>query len=167
MVNGKLRATSSWIEEAKREKEIEEDLLACRLIVLKIVRYMKDNHLSQKELAKKLNVSPQYINKFLHGQDMDMKVSTVFRYGRILGIKLLDLPVQDYNEEMRSSFGFATMKRTSAQTACFDYVDNLYLTPCFMPHYSEGDHSIGHFGFMINNDGRHEGNKVHTKRGVC
>lgn len=138
MANGRLRAASSWIEEAKREREIEEDLLACRLIVLKIVRYMKENHLSQKELAKKLNVSPQYINKFLHGQDLDMKVSTVFRYGRILGIKLLEVPVQNHNEETWSSYGYASMKKTSVQPACFDYSASLYLTPGFRPNIRKG-----------------------------
>ena len=138
MANGRLRAASSWIEEAKREREIEEDLLACRHIVLKIVRYMKENHLSHKELAKKLNVSPQYINKFLHGQDLDMKVSTVFRYGRILGIKLLELPIQNHNEETWSYYGYAWMKKTSVQPACFDYSNSLYLTPGFRPNIRKG-----------------------------
>ena len=70
----------------------EEELLACRKIILKIVRYMKDNKMNQKDLADKLNVSPQYINKLLHGQDIDLKITTVLRYGRILGIKLILLP---------------------------------------------------------------------------
>ena len=70
----------------------EEELLACRKIILKIVRYMKDNKMNQKDLAEKLNVSPQYINKLLHGQDIDLKITTVLRYGRILGIKLILLP---------------------------------------------------------------------------
>ena len=70
----------------------EEELLACRRIILKIVRYMKDNKMNQKDLAEKLNVSPQYINKLLHGQNVDLKITTALRYGRILGIKLIQLP---------------------------------------------------------------------------
>lgn len=133
MLQKRMRTVPFWIEEAKRAREIEEDLLACRLIVLKIVRYMKDNHLSQKELAERLNVSPQYINKFLHGQDLDMKVSTVFRYGRILGIKLLELPRQNQTEETWSSYGSATMKTASAQPAFFDYMDNVIVSPFSVP----------------------------------
>lgn len=124
MAERKLRAVSSWIGNAKREREIEEDLFACRLIVLKIVRYMKDNHLSQKELAEKLNVSPQYINKFLHGLDLDMKVSTVFRYGRILGIKLLEGPYDDQQESVWSSFGSVRVIMDSVQPSCIDYLGN-------------------------------------------
>lgn len=131
MAQGKLRAVSKWIEEAKHEREIEEDLLACRLIVLKIVRYMKDHHLSQKELAEKLNVSPQYINKFLHGQDMDMKVSTVLRYGRILGIKLIDVPGQNEGEEIIRSYVSAQIRMDTVQPDCFDYLDNPYVVPRF------------------------------------
>ena len=129
MAQKRLRAVSSWIEEAKHEREIEEDLLACRLIVLKIVRYMKDHHLSQKELAEKLNVSPQYINKFLHGQDLDMKVSTVLRYGRILGIKLIDVPDQNEGKELIRSYLFAQIRINTAQPDCFDYLDNPYVVP--------------------------------------
>lgn len=133
MANGRLRAVSSWIEEAKREREIEEDLLACRLIVLKIVRYMKENHLSQKELAKKLNVSPQYINKFLHGQDLDMKVSTVFRYGRILGINLLEVPENKCKEEQLYTYGSARLELGFTQPFLFDYDDTPSQGSFFLP----------------------------------
>ena len=47
--------------------------------------------MTQKELASKLGVSPQYINKFLHGQE-DIKVSTAIRYGKILNLKLIEIP---------------------------------------------------------------------------
>ena len=126
MAQGKLRAVSSWIEDAKRDGEVEEDLLACRLIVLKIVRYMKDHHLSQKELAERLNVSPQYINKFLHGQDLDMKITTALRYGRILGIKLWDIPCQYNQEERYSSFGSIPVIGTPVQPITIDYADGFY-----------------------------------------
>ena len=138
MSKKRLREVPSWIADAKREIEIEEDLLACRLIVLKIVRYMKENHLSQKELAEKLNVSPQYINKFLHGRDLDMKVSTAFRYGRILGIKLLELPRNNQTEETLSSYGSATVKTASAQPAFFDYMNEPSVFPFVMPIIRKG-----------------------------
>ncbi|MDE6768330.1 MAG: helix-turn-helix domain-containing protein, partial [Muribaculaceae bacterium] len=58
----------------------------------------EDNHMSQKELADKLDVSPQYINKFLHGQECDIKVSTAIRYGKLLNLKLIDIPDSDVQE---------------------------------------------------------------------
>ena len=53
---------------------------------------MKDNNMNQKDLAEKLNVTPQYINKLLHGQNLDLKITTALRYGRILGIRLILIP---------------------------------------------------------------------------
>ena len=91
-MRARVKPTKTWVSKSNVEIENGEELLACRRIILKIVRYMKDNKMSQKDLADKLNVSPQYINKLLHGQDLDLKVTTVMRYGRILGLKLIVLP---------------------------------------------------------------------------
>lgn len=92
IMRARVKLEKAWISKSKFEIENEEELLACRRIILKIVRYMKDNNMTQRDLAKKLGVSPQYINKLLHGQDLDLKITTVLRYGRILGIKLIVLP---------------------------------------------------------------------------
>ena len=121
----KMRKVSSWIEETKIENEQAEELLECRLIVLKIVRFMKDNRLSQRDLAEKLNVSPQYINKFLHGQCLDMKVSTILRYGKILGIKLLEVPsdkcrTASYNISVKLGDSLTT-KNVFASSQSFKY----------------------------------------------
>ena len=91
-MRARVKPTKTWVSKSNVEIENGEELLACRRIILKIVRYMKDNKMSQKDLADKLNVSPQYINKLIHGQDLDLKVTTVMRYGRILGLKLIVLP---------------------------------------------------------------------------
>lgn len=91
-MRARVKPTKTWVSKSNVEIENGEELLACRRIILKIVRYMKDNKMSQKDLADKLNVSPQYINKLLHGQDLDLKITTVMRYGRILGLKLIVLP---------------------------------------------------------------------------
>ena len=98
MAHTRNREQASWISRAKAEIEQEDGILECRRIVLRIVRYMKDNHLTQKELACRLNVTPQYVNKLLHGQDLDLKVTTVIRYGKLLGIKLLEIPDESRNK---------------------------------------------------------------------
>lgn len=92
MARERIKKQIPWMSLTDEDFEKEEDLQVCRLIVLRIVRFMKDNNLTQKDLAEKLNVTPQYINKFLHGHDLDLKISTVVRYQRLLGIKLLEIP---------------------------------------------------------------------------
>ncbi len=83
---------STWMSDAAESIACEEEILAGKMIVLKIIQYMEDNNMTQKQLAEKLNVSPQYINKFLHGLDCDIKISTAIRYGRILNLKLIEIP---------------------------------------------------------------------------
>lgn len=88
----RLRKVSTWMPDSKKSIAEADEILAGKRIVLKVLRHMEQANMTQKELAEKLGVSPQYINKFLHGQDCDIKVSTAIRYGRILGVKLIDIP---------------------------------------------------------------------------
>ena len=120
-MRARVKPTETWASKAKAEFEVEEELLACRRIILKIVRYMKDKKMSQKDLADKLNVSPQYINKLLHGQDLDLKVTTVMRYGRILGLKLIVLPEDEPTEVKVAISISATASYTGADVNKFKY----------------------------------------------
>lgn len=140
MAQRKLRAVSPWLAESRSEKDFGEDLLECRIIVLKIIRFMKENHLTQKELAEKLNVSPQYINKFLHGRDLDMKVSTILRYGRILGIKLLEIPKDDQREEY-AIYGSIRLKAEHVQTSQFSYLSTVRVPSVLKANVRKDSHS--------------------------
>lgn len=92
-----FRKVSSWMADAAASIENEDEIIAVKKIVLKILRYMEANNLSQKDLAEKLGVSPQYMSKFLHGQE-DIKVSTALRYGKILGLNLIEIPEETRQE---------------------------------------------------------------------
>lgn len=51
-MRARVKPTKTWISRSKIEIENEEELLACRRIILRIIRYMKDNKMNQKDLAK-------------------------------------------------------------------------------------------------------------------
>lgn len=89
---GKIRQSSNWIAQTQYELEHEEEILARTAIILQLLTYMKEHQLKQKDLASLLGVSAQYVNKLLHGQDFDLKISTALRYSRILGIPLIIVP---------------------------------------------------------------------------
>ncbi len=78
----RIKPTDSWISRSKHEIENEDNILLCRTIILEIVNFIKENNLSNTEIAEKLNVSPQYVNKLLHGQILD--IDTVSKYKQIL-----------------------------------------------------------------------------------
>lgn len=99
-----VRDVSDWIENDQEKLERIEELQTGARIVVKLKRYMRTNGFSQKQLADKLKVSPQYINKLLHGEAADMKISTAVRYGKMLGINLIDIPKDQKQEEMQVIF---------------------------------------------------------------
>ena len=127
-MRARVKPTKTWISKSKFEIENEEELLACRRIILKIVRYMKDNNMSQKDLAEKLNISPQYINKLIHGQDLILKITTALRYGRILGVKLVEIPKDERTEsQVTINYFQMTTRINSSRNDCFIYTKSNFL----------------------------------------
>lgn len=90
----------SWMEEDSRDMMRQDEIRATTQIILHLIDYMERNRLSQTELAKKLNVTPQYIHKLLHGQESSFRVETAIEYGKKLGISLIEIPSIEpsYNE---------------------------------------------------------------------
>ena len=86
------RNNSSWVEQNDYDLENYEEIRANTYIVLRIIQYMKENGLKQNELAEILNVTPQYVNKLLHGQVRNIGVGTLLKYGNKLGIRLIEIP---------------------------------------------------------------------------
>lgn len=72
--------------------KVNSEANACKSIVYRLIQYMYDHKMSQRDLARKLDVIPQYINKLLRGEDLDLKITTALRYGRILGLQLVFVP---------------------------------------------------------------------------
>lgn len=79
----KAEESSHFVENAVWRKENEEWLQWSRHIALKIIDYMQENGLSRADLAKKLDVSPQYVSKILSG-----KVNFSFKTISELNLKL-------------------------------------------------------------------------------
>ena len=82
----------SWMKEDEVAKGRKEESRATTKIILHLIDYMERHQMSQTDLARKLEVSPQYINKLLHGQDKSFRIETAIEYGEKLGIKLVDIP---------------------------------------------------------------------------
>lgn len=81
----------SWISKSKKEIKYEDEFIACRKIILKIVQYMRDNNISSEDLSKKLGISIKSVNKLIHGQDLNFKVFDIMKYSKILGIELIKI----------------------------------------------------------------------------
>ncbi len=82
----------SWMKEDEVAKGRKEEIRATTKIILHLIDYMERHQMSQTDLARELGVTPQYINKLLHGQDKSFRIETAIEYGRKLGIELVSIP---------------------------------------------------------------------------
>jgi len=97
-LNDKIKALTSnipskWEEEAIFREENKAWLQRSAAIALKVLRELRAQSITQKDLANRLNVSAQQVNKWLKGQE-NLSLSTISRIEEALQIVLIDIPNQ-------------------------------------------------------------------------
>jgi len=96
-IRNKLKSLSSnrpsgWEEKAEWRQANRAWLGKSAEIALKILRELRAKSVTQKELADKINVSAQYVNKLLKGQE-NLSLETICKLEVALGITLITIPV--------------------------------------------------------------------------
>jgi len=121
------KESSKWIENARWREENSDWLEKSAKIALKILRELRAKKMTQKELADHLEVSPQFINKIVKGQQ-NLTLETVSKIEHILGIELIS--ILDISESIQmlieSTQAFQFFKtdpdsEVTSQTARCDY----------------------------------------------
>lgn len=127
---------STWKEEATRREENEEWLSQSFDIAVRVLDTLRAKKMTQKDLAEKMNVSPQFINKIVKGQE-NLSLETINKLSRALGIKLIEVighetsSVVEYDFEQayevsqiyrKQIFGQASSKGYVGLEACQVYV---------------------------------------------
>ena len=79
---------SRFEEEARWRQENEIWLRMSRSVALTIVDYMQENHLTRAEMAKTLDVSPQYLSRILSGTE-NFSIKSVAKIEAALGVSCL------------------------------------------------------------------------------
>ncbi len=79
---------STWKEEADYRAENKVWLRKSQQIALRILRVLREKEWSQKDLANKLGVKPQVVNKWVKGQE-NFTLETLSRIEIELGITLI------------------------------------------------------------------------------
>lgn len=90
---------STWEEEAKWREENEEWLSQSFDIAVCILDTLRSKKMTQKDLAEKMNVSPQFINKIVKGQE-NLSLETIAKLNRALNIKLKVIDTNTPSEVM-------------------------------------------------------------------
>jgi ribosome-binding protein aMBF1 (putative translation factor) len=81
---------SGWLEKAKWRENNHEWLEKSARIAIKILRALKEQQLSQKVLANKMQVSAQYINKIVKGSE-NLSLETISKLECALNIQLIEV----------------------------------------------------------------------------
>lgn len=94
---------SGWLEKAKWRQENEDWLDISFSIAVRVASILASNKKadkypkSQTELAEAMGCSAQYVNKLLKGQER-LQIDTICKIGRILGLKLIEVPKSTLNQ---------------------------------------------------------------------
>lgn len=88
--------SSQWLKKAKWREENRDWLDKSAIIAIKILRELRSQNLSQKDLAERIGVTPQYINKIVKGQE-NLSLETINKLEKALGITLL--AISEVNQE--------------------------------------------------------------------
>ncbi len=96
---------SSWIQDAEYYDSNKEWLDKSALIAVKILSALRNQSLSQKDLADKINVSPQYINKVLKGGE-NLSLATICKIEKSLSITLIEVPSYQSSQVIAGSFEY-------------------------------------------------------------
>ncbi len=79
---------SRFVENAQWRRENRIWLEWSRNVALRLIEYMESNGLSQKDLAERLNVSPQYVSRLLSGT-VNLSFKSLAGLEDKLGLKMM------------------------------------------------------------------------------
>ena len=87
-----MKKQSNYLQNAKFRIENKKWLNYSSNIALRIIAVLDQQaNMTQKALAEKLEVSPQYINKILKGQE-NLSLATIAKISEVLNVELISFP---------------------------------------------------------------------------
>lgn len=81
--------SSAWKAKVKYRRENRERLKKSAAIAVRVLDALKEQNLSQKELAERMNISPQQISKIVKGHE-NLTLETISNLELALGIQIMD-----------------------------------------------------------------------------
>jgi DNA-binding Xre family transcriptional regulator len=82
---------TTWLEDAKWRHANADWLDLSAAIAIKILRFLREHKITQKELADRLGFSPQHLSKIVKGSE-NLTLETICKIQKALGIPLIEVP---------------------------------------------------------------------------
>jgi transcriptional regulator with XRE-family HTH domain len=105
-----------WHADSEFRSKNKKWLKRSQAVAFKVLRTLRENGVSQKDLAEKLNVSPQQVNKWLKGKE-NFTFETVSKLEDALNIELMSIT------------GFETKYESNIKVIEVAYVRRQHYTP--------------------------------------
>ncbi len=87
---------AKWLQIAKWNKEHADALEDYMLIAMRISSTLKERKMTQKELAQKLDVSPQALTRIMKGRQ-NLTLNKVKQIERVLDISIMNIKKTEVN----------------------------------------------------------------------
>ena len=81
--------SSTWKAKVKYRRENREWLKKSAAIAVRVLDALTEQNLSQKELAERMNISPQQISKIVKGHE-NLTLETISNLELAVGIQIMD-----------------------------------------------------------------------------
>ncbi|MBP7179672.1 MAG: helix-turn-helix transcriptional regulator [Dysgonomonadaceae bacterium] len=91
------------LEEIAYRNANREWLRRSNRIAAKVLMALKEQKMTQKDLAEKMSVTPQYINKIVKGGE-NLTTETITKLENILGIAIFADSIRDKNTKVSSIY---------------------------------------------------------------
>ncbi len=92
------KVPTKWHNDSEFRTNNKNWLKRSQEVALNVLRVIRDRGLSQKELAIKINVSPQQVNKWLKGRE-NFTFETISKLEEALNIELIT--ITDFKSEQK------------------------------------------------------------------
>lgn len=125
-------AKSRWLENAEKRKESENWSDRSMKIALNVLEILRQKNLSKQELAKRMQVSAQYISKIVKGQE-NLTLETISKLESALGVEMID--IKDFSPKVQAkhwsdSAHTKTVQRRREQSSRFKAAPYPYSYAC-------------------------------------
>lgn len=90
-----VTTANQWKIRAKHDRKNREEITRAQAFALELLDYMDGNKITQAKLAKKMGVSPQYVNKILRAKS-NLTFETMDKIAEALGIKISSPKIETY-----------------------------------------------------------------------
>ena len=90
ILNAKAEPATAWMQAAQYRIENRKTLEYSQEIALRILRELRNQKMSQSDLATALGISKQQVNKWVKGNE-NFTIDTIAKIDAVLGIKLIQV----------------------------------------------------------------------------